>query len=197
MIPVCNDNLNLPPSAEPYQFGSLRRKPSLHTLAGVLLESATMKTTLERFWAKVDKNGPIPKHAPELGNCWQWMATRLKGGYGQFFHKNRMGLAHRASHDLFIGPIPAGFDCCHRCDNPSCVNPDHIVAASTLWNMRDASRKGRIVARNAERTHCRRGHEYSSENVLICTDSDGYEFRRCKTCRNKTSRARRVVEGEE
>jgi len=53
----------------------------LHPLMARLPESATLE---DRFWAKVDKNGPVPAHRPELGPCWIWTAARFKRGYGKF-----------------------------------------------------------------------------------------------------------------
>lgn len=89
-----------------------------------------------RFWAKVDRNG----------DCWVWMGCRSRGGYGKFgVDGSRWAPAHRVAHELAIGPIPDGLDVLHRCDNPPCVRPDHLLAGTRLDNMRDAQAKGRLA----------------------------------------------------
>lgn len=79
-------------------------------------------------------------------------------GYGMLNGERGIGhyLAHRFSYEHYIGPIPDGFIVCHRCDNPGCVNPDHLVAADHKHNMRDMARKGRAKALSeSEATECR------------------------------------------
>jgi len=89
----------------------------------------------QRFEEKVDKNGPIPSHCPELGRCWVWMG-QIAHGYGRFRYELE-SLAHRVSYILYVGPIPEGLKICHHCDNKACVNSVHVYAGTTLDNSRD------------------------------------------------------------
>src|SRR5437660_9953734 len=77
------------------------------------------------------------------GGCWNWKGT-TRNGYGQLgFHG--MKAAHRLSYELFVGPIPHGLVIMHLCDNRSCVNPEHLIAATQKENVHDQIKKGRFV----------------------------------------------------
>lgn len=78
--------------------------------------------------------------------CWEWGGGRDQDGYGVFrgeaggvlFHR-----AHRYSYAIHSGPIPSGVHVCHKCDNPPCVNPDHLFLGANADNQRDKWAKGR------------------------------------------------------
>lgn len=96
------------------------------------------KPIADRFWPKVDKNGP--------NGCWIWTAATDGNGYGNL-GRGRGGdgceKAHRVSYMLANGSIPDGMFVLHRCDNKLCVNPDHLFHGTHLDNMRDMTEKGR------------------------------------------------------
>ncbi len=97
-----------------------------------------------RFWSKVNKDGPVPAHCPELGPCWEWLAYRNPAGYGEVGRREprRVELCHRVSWELANGA--AGASCVlHRCDNPACVNPGHLFLGTRTDNAIDKVAKGR------------------------------------------------------
>lgn len=105
---------------------------------------------VERFWAKVNKQGPVPAHRPELGPCWVWTGTVPKQpGYGRFNTGIKLAgrwvivNVHRYSWELHHGPVPAGLWVLHRCDNRPCVRPDHLFLGTATDNNRDMVAKGR------------------------------------------------------
>lgn len=75
--------------------------------------------------------------------CWNWNLARDKNGYGKAKVKQKDIRAHRLSWIAFRGEIPIGILVCHKCDNPSCVNPDHLFLGSPQANMDDKVKKGR------------------------------------------------------
>jgi len=96
----------------------------------------------ERFWSKVNKNGPVPAHAPHLGNCWEWRTSK-PNTYGTFWNGHKIIRAHRFSYEITTGKIGADQIVMHDCDNPRCVNPKHLTRGTQVKNMKDCLAKGR------------------------------------------------------
>ena len=96
------------------------------------------------FFKRVDKLGPIPKHRPKLGSCWVWTGGRDVNGYGNFSVRGKPSKAHRFSFEIHTGIIPTSEMVCHHCDNPPCVNPDHLFLGNALTNNWDGFAKGRM-----------------------------------------------------
>ena len=93
-----------------------------------------MGKTMDRFWNKVSKSD----------DCWEWLAHKNPKGYGKFRYAGANGcLAHRVSWELEYGDIPDGMHVLHRCDNPSCVRPDHLFLGTNKDNVEDRVSKGR------------------------------------------------------
>lgn len=80
--------------------------------------------------------------------CWIWLAAVTERGYGQMSVGGRQQGAHRASYEFYKGPVPAGAVVRHSCDNPFCINPDHLLIGSALDNVHDALDRGRFVSGN-------------------------------------------------
>lgn len=76
--------------------------------------------------------------------CWLWISAATPKGYGYFTHDNRTVRAHRFAWQHKYGPITGGLFVCHKCDVPSCVNPDHLFLGTNDDNVQDKIKKGRI-----------------------------------------------------
>jgi hypothetical protein len=129
----------------------------------VKISKYVLPTTPEQIKSsvKVDENG-----------CWLYQGRICKTtGYAN--HHNKW--IHRASYEIFKGPIPEGLQIDHLCMVRSCVNPDHLEAVTHKVN---TLRGNSISAINARKTHCPKGHPYEGSNLLGHNPS----VRLCKTC---------------
>lgn len=80
---------------------------------------------------------------PETG-CWEWQGARVRG-YGTLsLGDGKSKLAHRRAYEVWIAPIADGLYCLHKCDNPPCINPEHLFLGDQSKNMQDAQNKGRM-----------------------------------------------------
>ncbi len=96
----------------------------------------------ERFEDKVEL---IP-----FSTCHFWNACANHRGYGQISIGAKMVSAHRASYELYVDKIPEGMHVLHKCDNPPCVNPDHLFLGTNYDNVKDRDSKGRQVSAKGE-----------------------------------------------
>lgn len=125
--------------------------------------------------------------------CWVWEGPRNRRGYGLWSGGGYKGLAHRYS--LARHESPPSNDSCvlHHCDNPPCVNPDHLYWGGHRENAIDAVSRGLMVNGNAQKTHCQNGHALAGANLITVRRGNGRTNRRCRICDNarKAASARR------
>lgn len=136
----------------------------------------------ERFWSHVQRGE----------GCWEWRGARSQRGYGFLYRTSERlpgdrGLlpqqrvfAHRVAWTLTRGPIPEGMLVCHHCDNPPCVNPEHLFLGTDADNHADMVAKGRARNGSMSKTHCKRGHEFTPENTARFASSP--QRRICRAC---------------
>jgi HNH endonuclease len=95
-----------------------------------------------RFWALVDRGGPE--------DCWPWLGTPNRYGYGRFTLNERGArrqiAAHRVAYTLLVGEVPHGLTLDHLCRHTMCVNPAHMEPVTNSENMR-RSNASRLAAR--------------------------------------------------
>jgi hypothetical protein len=124
------------------------------------------ETVLDRFWRHVLMAGP--------SQCWNWNSC-THHGHGTFSIKGKEVYAHRFSYEIAKGLIPEDLKIDHLCRNPLCVNPSHL---EVVTNKENILRGIGWSAINARKTHCPRGHKYTTENIYPTL-----KHRVCRKCR--------------
>lgn len=93
------------------------------------------RPTIQRLFAKIKKTE----------SCWLWLGRPGPGGYGRIMVRRKKWQAHRLLWTVVNGMIPAGLFVLHKCDNASCVRPDHLFLGTQKENLHDMSNKGRSL----------------------------------------------------
>ena len=116
----------------------------------------------DRFWSKVDRSG----------DCWEWTAGKVSSGYGVFWvsreRKSVRATRHMAAACMGVPELPSDILVCHHCDNPGCVNPEHLFLGSYEDNAKDRESKSR------GNHFCGGGHHFAK-----LTEDDVAEIRAC------------------
>lgn len=119
----------------------------------------------------------------EVTGCWEWTAgTNGVSGYGTINVRGRQTLAHRASYEEYVGPIPEGRELDHLCRNRKCINPAHLDPVTSSENHRRSPLDK--AGQHAKKTHCPKGHEYTPDNTWMQPQwKYPHRFARvCRTC---------------
>jgi hypothetical protein len=111
--------------------------------------------SIKRFWSKVNK----------LNDCWEWTGSLNEWGYGRFYFAAKEWRAHRFSWLLHFGPIPIDQLVLHTCDNPKCINPNHLFLGSHIDNMRDKIRKKRYKSQTGDKNFAAKLSEQDVLNI--------------------------------
>lgn len=135
-----------------------------------------------RFWAKVM---PCP-----MSGCWLWTGGSTNAGYGIVTVDGRRAhtvtsTAHRWAYEALVGPVPAGLEIDHRCEQRCCCNPAHLQAVTHRVNL---ERSKSISTINAQAIACPSGHPYNEANTYVHPRTG---YRQCRICRTAHDRKRR------
>lgn len=129
--------------------------------------AADLKSLETRLLAKTKVNA-------ETG-CWEWTASKQRGGYGQIMMGGKYGKpkrAHRVSYELFCDKIPDGLHVLHKCDNRACINPGHLFLGTNADNQADMDAKGRRVSVGL-RGEANNGAKLTADDVAAIRSSQG------------------------
>jgi hypothetical protein len=118
-------------------------------------------------------------------DCWLWTGPVTSHGYGYLGRDGRKVMAHRATFELWNGPIPGGAELDHLCKTRRCGRPDHLELVSRRENVR---RSDSLSGLRSRQTHCVRGHAFDPSNTRINRNGS----RSCRAChRERVALARR------
>ena len=135
--------------------------------------------------------------ASQGDECWEWPRGRDRDGYGVVDYQDRQWRVPRLSYLTVTGDDPAELMVRHRCDNPPCFRPAHLLLGDALDNARDRKERTGYHPWNKHRPYCDRGHEMTVENTHVRRTDGG---RQCKACarasvqRRRTERLKREVQ---
>lgn len=122
------------------------------------------------FWSHIEKTE----------SCWLWTGSTVSG-YGTILVDRKVTMAHRFAYQLLVGPIPDGYELDHvrtrGCTHRNCVNPAHLEPVTHRIN---CLRSDSPPAVNAQKTHCKHGHEFTPENTYMFR---GYRY--CRACNKR------------
>ena len=130
-----------------------------------------------RVWVRVDTTGPASFIRGHPSRCWLWTGGVTPAGYGRVKWDHADVTVHRLTWEWKNGPIPDGLQLDHLCRNRRCVRPSHLEPVTCRENLR---RGNGWAGRNAQKTHCKYGHEFTDENIYYPPTRPNQ--RNCRAC---------------
>lgn len=125
------------------------------------------------------------------GDCYVFLGQRTADGYGVVGVQGKRQMVHKVVWEDVNGPVPEGMQLDHKCKNEPCWNPEHLRLVTPRENVLFSDSP---AAKNAVKTHCSRGHEFSPENTRVIYRKDrAHPERVCRECkreRRQEARAR-------
>lgn len=131
---------------------------------------------------KDESSGPLPtrfleKISIDENGCWNWLAAKTSDGYGLFWGDGYMTTSHKFAYERLVKKVGDEMTIDHLCRNRLCANPSHVEEVTRGENVLRGFSPSSV---NKRKTHCKRGHELSGENVYVRAK---VKKRMCKVCR--------------
>ncbi len=104
--------------------------------SGIMSNEVALESVKRKLLSRIVKHD---------GGCWEWTGAKRHGGYGVMKVGSKLSQTHRLSYEVHRGSIADGMLVMHSCDNPACINPEHLSLGTNAENLRDAGAKGRIA----------------------------------------------------
>lgn len=129
--------------------------------------------------------------------CWEWQGFLMRfrnqkpgqKGYADSSYRGKKVRVHRKMLEIKLGQLLGPkLQACHDCDNPPCINPDHLYPGTNQQNHLDGGKRKRMQGQT--KTHCKQGHEFTPENTFIDHRPGGGSSRHCKECARARGRRR-------
>lgn len=141
---------------------------------GIPARPAMSKAEYDAQWIKRVKSNCVI----DGNGCWIWQGFKSQKGYGKTNYRGKNPSVHRCMFEVVNGlKLVTEQFVCHRCDVPSCCNPDHLFLGNNTINMADKTAKGRHHELRV--THCPMNHPYDAENTYYAPNGS----RHCKACK--------------